>query len=63
MSLKEGGNDVVPEEPSAGRRYVAEAVCTDCDYAEYRTTTGVTGTFTRCPECGGDLVMPRDAMS
>jgi hypothetical protein len=63
MSLKEGGTDAVPDEPSAVRRYVAEAVCTDCDYAEYRTTTGVTGSFTRCPACGGDLVMPRDAMS
>ncbi|MFD1635162.1 hypothetical protein ACOZ4L_05415 [Haloplanus ruber] len=63
MSLKEGGAEVGPEEPTGVRRYVAEAVCTDCDYAEYRTTTGVTGSFTRCPDCGGDLVMPRDAMS
>jgi hypothetical protein len=63
MSLKEGGSEFGPTEPAGVRRYVAEAVCTDCDYAEYRTTTGVTGSFTRCPECYGDLVMPRDAMS
>ncbi|WP_251329649.1 hypothetical protein [Haloplanus pelagicus] len=63
MSLKEGGTEVGQEKPAGVRRYVAEAVCTDCDYAEYRTTTGVTGSFTRCPACGGDLVMPRDAMS
>jgi hypothetical protein len=63
MSLKEGRTEVGPEEPAGGRRYVAEAVCTDCDYDEYRRTTGVTGSFTRCPDCGGDLVIPRDAMS
>jgi hypothetical protein len=63
MSLKEGAAEGGPAKPGRARRHVAEAVCTDCDYAEYRRTTGVTGSFTRCPECGGDLVMPRDAMS
>jgi hypothetical protein len=58
MSLREDRTD-----PSPLQRYVAEAVCTDCDYSEYRTTTGVTGTYARCPSCGGDLLVPRDAMS
>jgi hypothetical protein len=61
MSLKEGGGEAVPDGPSV-RRYVAEWVCTDCDFAEHRSTTGVTGSLARCPACGGDLVMPRDAM-
>jgi hypothetical protein len=58
MSLKE--NRVA--EPSPVTRYVAEWVCTDCDYDEFRSTTGVTGSLDRCPACGGHLVMPRDAM-
>jgi hypothetical protein len=62
MSLREGRSERAVE-PSPVTRYVAEWVCTDCDYDEYRTTTGVTGALDRCPACGGDLVMPRDAMS
>jgi hypothetical protein len=61
MSLREGSADA-PVEPSPVRRYVAEWVCTDCDYDEFRSTTGVTGSLDRCPACGGHLIMPRDAM-
>lgn len=45
------------------RLYAGEWVCQDCDYAEYRATAGATGNVTRCPECGGYLVHPQDAMS
>jgi|GEM_PF-2376012 len=62
MSLREGRTDSTVE-PTPVEKHVAEWVCTDCDYDEYRTTTGTTGTLARCPACGGDLVMPRDAMS
>jgi hypothetical protein len=61
MSLKEGSGEAAVDGPSVGR-YVAEWVCTDCDFAERRATTGVTGSLARCPACGGDLVMPQDAM-
>ncbi|AZH24669.1 hypothetical protein [Haloplanus aerogenes] len=64
MSLKEGRTDpAVEPAPSPIEKHVAEWVCTDCDYDEFRTTTGVTGSLDRCPACGGHLIMPRDAMS
>ncbi|WP_299335807.1 hypothetical protein [Haloplanus sp.] len=63
MSLKDSHSEPAAEKPSPVEKHVAEWVCTDCDHAEYRQTTGVTGSLVRCPECGGDLIMPRDAMS
>ncbi|MFB6194655.1 MAG: hypothetical protein ABEI80_00655 [Haloplanus sp.] len=62
MSLEKRRSEAVPAD-SPVTTHVAEWVCTDCDHAEYRTTTGATGTLARCPACGGDLVMPRDAMA
>ncbi|MFB6107546.1 MAG: hypothetical protein ABEJ82_01740 [Haloplanus sp.] len=62
MSLKERRNAASADSPRVPT-YLAEWVCQDCDYAERRATTGVTGNVTRCPECGGYLVLPRDAMS
>ena len=59
MSLGESRTDPAAEPVT---RHVAEWVCTDCDYDEFRATTGVTGSLDRCPACGGHLVMPRDAM-
>jgi len=61
MSLRESRADPTPT--GGVQRHVAEWVCTDCDYDEFRSTTGVAGSLDRCPACGGDLIMPRDAMS
>jgi hypothetical protein len=51
------------ERPPPVERYAGEWVCQDCDYAEFRATSGATGNVVRCPACGGSLVHPQDAMA